>query len=594
MTIVLYLIKWAIALSLLYALYALTLRCETFHSLKRCVLLGVLAVSAVLPFVQLQVSPSLGALTRGGRPVSLDNLILSGGQSVETMHEAEPVVRASLDVEEVKNDGTELQNIEVTRGQAERPSEWIALCLLLLWGGVALVFFILYARSLLATGWIIHRSRSVKVDGVQQDICVLASNRLVSPCSWMHWILLPEETLARPRELRTVLLHEQAHVRLGHSWDMMLAEVTARLLWFLPFAWMIRRELADVHEFEADQAVLQAGVAQTDYDDVLVAQAIGARLQPVVNAFNQTQVKTRLAMMYATASSGQSRMKALWMVPVVGIVVLLFACYKPKPPIESSIVAGTWRLIGIRLTNLKNKQTAPRTEWVKGKDYVYRIHQTDSTLMMVTTLDGTSDTKTSVVGSWLPQTEDSFDEHLAFVNSPNIGARYNTQHYDLSSNEDTLYLLKKNQPHEGFLYTELWLRVSEGSVQRSHPDIARTNISLVSHARKEELTRSVREMPTLQALYYVKDFFHIECFDHIYYRFDNCEEFDDGIHVSMHAAPKRFDGERLYGVEEDMQYVALTLRQVNGKWNIVSYYPEDTAIKNYFQVHSNKQNIFMY
>ena len=145
MTIVLYLIKWAIALSLLYALYALTLRRETFHSLKRAVLLGVLAVSAVLPFVQLQVSSSLGALTRGGRPVSLDNLILSGGQSVETMREAEPVVRASLDVEEVKNDGTELQNIEVTRGQAERPSEWIALCLLLLWGGVALVFFILYA-----------------------------------------------------------------------------------------------------------------------------------------------------------------------------------------------------------------------------------------------------------------------------------------------------------------------------------------------------------------------------------------------------------------------------------------------------------------
>lgn len=588
MTIILYLIKWAIALSLLYTLYALTLRRETFHSLKRAVLLGVLAVSAVLPFVQLQVSSSIDALTRGGRPVSLDNLILSEGQSMEAVRDAESVVRASLDVGEVKDNGKELQNVEMTREQAKRPSAWIPLCLLL-WGVGALVSFLLYGRSLLATVWIIHSSRSVKIDGVPNNIRVLTSNRLVSPCSWMHWILLPEETLTRPQELRTVMLHEQAHVRLGHSWDMMLAEVTARLLWFLPFVWIIRLELADVHEFEADHAVLQAGVTQTDYDDVLVAQATGTRLQPVVNAFNQTQVKARLAMMYAKASSKQSRMKALWMVPVVGVVVLLFACYKPKPPIESSIVAGTWRLIGIRLTNLKNKQTAPKTEWVKGKDYVYRIHQTDSTLMMVTTFDGTSDTKTTVVGSWIPQSDDSFAEHLAYVNSPNIGARYNTQHYDLSSNEDTLWLMKLNQPREGLLYTEIWLRVPDSSVQRSKPDIARTNISLVSHARKEELTRSVREMPTLQALYYVKDFFHIECFDHIYYRFDNCEEYDDGIHVSMHAAPKRFDGERLYGVEEDMQYVALTLRQVNGKWNIVSYYPEDTAIKNYFQVHSNKQ-----
>lgn len=563
MTIVLYLIKWAIALSLLYALYALTLRRETFHSLKRCVLLGVLAVSAVLPFVQLQVSSSLGALTRGGRPVSLDNLILSGGQSVETMREAEPVVRASLDVEEVKNDGTELQNIEVTRGQAERPSEWIALCLLLLWGGVALVFFILYARSLLATGWIIHRSRSVKVDGVQQDICVLASNRLVSPCSWMHWILLPEETLARPRELRTVLLHEQAHVRLGHSWDMMLAEVTARLLWFLPFAWMIRRELADVHEFEADQAVLQAGVAQMDYDDVLVAQAIGARLQPVVNAFNQTQVKTRLAMMYATASSRRSRLKALWMLPLMGVVVLLFACYRAKP----SPLVGTWMLYGVRYG-----EDGKLEEWHKDPAHLYRIFEADSTLWEVVTFADTEDTRTQAVGTWTQPRADRFMEHILYANRDLRGLRFPMDHssrkrrydarsFSLGEKGDTLYIY--GQEHE----VELWVRVPDGSVQRSEPDVQRTSIALaVTRVRQKDLPTQVREQPETAALYAMIDLINKNRGpkDILFYKLTSVVRTGESVLVST----EMYD-----------EHVYITMKQHEGQWIMDYFYPENVFVK---------------
>lgn len=44
-----YLIKWAFALTLFYSLYGLTLRRETFHTLNRAVLLVILVVSAVLP-----------------------------------------------------------------------------------------------------------------------------------------------------------------------------------------------------------------------------------------------------------------------------------------------------------------------------------------------------------------------------------------------------------------------------------------------------------------------------------------------------------------------------------------------------------------
>lgn len=44
-----YLIKWALSLTLLYSLYGLTLRRETLHTLNRAVLVGILVLSAMLP-----------------------------------------------------------------------------------------------------------------------------------------------------------------------------------------------------------------------------------------------------------------------------------------------------------------------------------------------------------------------------------------------------------------------------------------------------------------------------------------------------------------------------------------------------------------
>ena len=563
MTILLYLIKWAIALSSLFVLYALTLRRETFHSLKRAVLLGVLVVSAVLPFVQLQVVSPLGALTRGARPVSLDNVFLSGGQSVEVVREAEPAVRASLDGGEVKDNGTELQKGEVTGVQAKQPSEWIPFSLLLLWGGGALVLLVLYARSLLATSWMIHRSRRVKMDGVPKDICVLVSSRLGSPCSWMHWILLPEQTLARPQELRTVLLHEQAHVRFGHSWDMILAEVTARLLWFLPFAWMVRRELSDVHEFEADQAVLQAGVAQTAYDAVLVAQATGTRLQPVVNAFNQTQVKARLAMMYAKASSRRSQLKALWMLPLMGVVVLLFACYRAKP----SPLVGTWMLYGVRYG-----EDGKLEEWHKDPAHLYRIFEADSTLWEVVTFADTEDTRTQAVGTWTQPRADRFMEHILYANRDLRGLRFPMDHssrkrrydarsFSLGEKGDTLYIYDQEQE------VELWVRVPDGSVQRSEPDVPRTSIALaVTRVRQKDLPTQVREQPETAALYAMIDLINKNRGpkDILFYKLTSVVRTGESVLVST----EMYD-----------EHVYITMKQHEGQWIMDHFYPENVFVK---------------
>ena len=48
-TFIIYAIRWAVTLTLLYSLYRLLLQRETFHRLNRAVLLAILVVSPLLP-----------------------------------------------------------------------------------------------------------------------------------------------------------------------------------------------------------------------------------------------------------------------------------------------------------------------------------------------------------------------------------------------------------------------------------------------------------------------------------------------------------------------------------------------------------------
>ena len=314
--IFIHIIKWAVALSVFYVCYMLLLRRDTFHGLKRASLLFILAASFLLPFIHLTITHE---------PTT----------TIEYQSEADVAGTAEVIADETAQ-GEADGKLEAKWRQAELDHskamlQWIVISLLSrihVWG--ALLFLLAYIYSLLAAVWLICRSRRVNLDNVPTGIRVLTNKRLDTPCSWMRWVLIPESILSDADTTRLTLLHEQAHVRLRHSWDRVLAELTARVLWPLPFAWMLRRELADVHEYEADRAVLRAGVPQKAYDELLVAEVTHARIRPVVNAFNQTQVKKRLTMMYAKASSRLSWAKTLVVLPLIAVMLVLLGCVKSK------------------------------------------------------------------------------------------------------------------------------------------------------------------------------------------------------------------------------------------------------------------------
>lgn len=122
-----------------------------------------------------------------------------------------------------------------------------------------------------------------------------------------------------------ILEHELAHALLGHSLDMLLCELTARLLWFLPFAWMLRKDLRDVHEFQADRKVLRSGIEEEGYQHLLIRHAVNQQAPSVANSFAHSTIKKRLVMMCRRPSTRKAALKTIYLLPLVLIAVTAFA-----------------------------------------------------------------------------------------------------------------------------------------------------------------------------------------------------------------------------------------------------------------------------
>lgn len=104
------------------------------------------------------------------------------------------------------------------------------------------------------------------------------------PMVWGLWrprLLLPRGFEAWPQEkLRSVLLHELAHLRRRDPLALWLAQAVKALHWFNPLVWLTFRHLRADQERACDDAVLRHGVRPSDYAQHLLDLSRHARLAP--------------------------------------------------------------------------------------------------------------------------------------------------------------------------------------------------------------------------------------------------------------------------------------------------------------------------
>lgn len=157
----------------------------------------------------------------------------------------------------------------------------------------------------------------------------------VSPFSFLRWIFIPEH-IRNSHHFEKVIMHEQAHYRLRHSWDVIFMEVMRLLFWFHPSWYFFRNELQSLHEFEADGFVLQK-FNIVDYQSALLDCALGAYYIPVTNPFNVLMIKKRFMMMTKTQNqkTGPWLFKTLLLVPFLVAAFLIQSCEIADKPEET-------------------------------------------------------------------------------------------------------------------------------------------------------------------------------------------------------------------------------------------------------------------
>lgn len=346
-TFLIYIIRWAVVLTMLYSLYGLFMKRETLHSFNRVVLLVILGASMVLPMVRVETAES-NVLT---------DMLQRTDDSVESA---------------IRHEGDKAPVIVLQDKVTARPSETEQLigqgtivflaAVLIYIIGVA-VAWLHYLWALVSLLRLIRQGRRVAIDGLPRGVKVLMHPAVKTPCSWMSWMILNPVDVSS----QAIIKHERAHIRLCHSFDMLLCELTCRMLWFVPFVWMLRQDLRDVHEYQADRSVLQSGIDENEYQLLLIRKATSTGLQPVVNALNQSPIKRRFTMMYKKPSRRWVALKAAYLVPLSALVIVAFARPQTMSEIEKQVEEAA-PLLSVRLGGSPeryDKVEASRQEEVK-------------------------------------------------------------------------------------------------------------------------------------------------------------------------------------------------------------------------------------
>ena len=293
-----YILKSSVCLVLFYLFFRLLLSKETFHRFNRMALLGVLFFSLLIPCIE-----------------------------VTTRHQVE-VQQAVLSIEQLLL-MAELETTPANVGAVQETSaiSWVQIVLLVYLAGI----LFLACRNIYSLICLFRLVHSGKHEKLEKGVTLVVHNQEIAPFSWMKYIVISRKDLEENG--REILIHEMAHIHHRHSVDLLVADICIFFQWFNPGAWLLKQELQNVHEYEADETVINEGVNAKEYQLLLIKKAVGTRLYSMANSFNHSKLKKRITMMLKEKSNPWARLKYLYVLPLAAIAVTAFA----RPEISEKV-----------------------------------------------------------------------------------------------------------------------------------------------------------------------------------------------------------------------------------------------------------------
>lgn len=120
-----------------------------------------------------------------------------------------------------------------------------------------------------------------------------------------------------------VLKHEMSHVKNYHSIDVVMMEIMVSLQWFNPFIRMMKKELQSIHEYIADNEVIEDKINKSNYMMLLLQQCTADNINGIANNFSFLLTKKRISMIANKQKSKRMLLRLLLTLPVFGMLIML-------------------------------------------------------------------------------------------------------------------------------------------------------------------------------------------------------------------------------------------------------------------------------
>jgi len=283
-----YILKSSLCLAVFYLFYKTMLSRETLHKFNRIVLLSLFLISLILPFIEISFQKETPYT---GLSLNLETL-LAMAQDAGTGEEA-----------------------------ANPANNWVLYLVVAYLSGV--VFSVIKVGFSFFKMFSLLKSGGTRRELIENNVRLIIHKRASAPFSWMKYIAISEKDYSESG--KEIITHELAHISRKHSIDLLLAESVKIIHWFNPAAYLLKQELQNIHEYEADEAVINKGIDAKQYQLLLIKKAVGDRLYTMANSFNHSKLKNRITMISKKKSPKWAAVKAMFLLPLSMFAVAAFA-----------------------------------------------------------------------------------------------------------------------------------------------------------------------------------------------------------------------------------------------------------------------------
>ncbi|MDC8002856.1 M56 family metallopeptidase [Aureisphaera galaxeae] len=165
------------------------------------------------------------------------------------------------------------------------------------------------------------------------------------------------------KQRKSILRHEQVHVKERHTWDLMWFELLRVIFWFNPLMYVYQKRITTLQEYIADQKAMTFG-GKKDYYESLLSSVFQTESISFINTFfNHSLIKKRIVMLQKSRSSKILQLKYLLLLPVVGLMMFYSSCAQEDP--KASETSSTERIAELKKALDQGEITQAETKELK-------------------------------------------------------------------------------------------------------------------------------------------------------------------------------------------------------------------------------------